>query len=766
MHNNTVDPSFPNNISNMSVNLPPMSSQMAPTNVSHHSANNLEMHAITPMHISRSIQRQGEGSNASPHGSFGFGTEGMPTISHTGHGMSFALPSVTSESVAALAAQATMLAAQLREYEARAALAALHVLPSSSQQADSQTQPHSLGYPTSQQYSTAIAPEVPSAHQVSGTFSMAHAHRSQADQSGRLSGVLSPWPGGGPANVNMEFENADLKMGKQSLDIRKKNDRDKKRRKRGRIGDLLRKLDSCLSPLEGTRQRSINEVLRDAAAAVRESRGVSKDKDETAQLKPGALPASVIRDGLLSIKETGIAIIDNNFTILNANEALLNLIGASSDMAEGCNSTTSTPGLSEDPKVTGSSLHQFIHHSDVHNLQLATQHVTEASYLDEGKRRYLISLRFLQKPMDSCHRDKLKENARSHASKHVKTYDLRPVEIVPCGGPLFGRNFVMFVLPVAKNKTADEILDAIERLAYNMEVADKAFLPMEMADEVDFNGAHKVCKIHADLDPFLVLIRMAEQDNELLNVFESELQGHDPFSASLMKELRLCVPKRTHSSDVFSDVVLEVSSHVKDKIQTQIRREGDQILIQTLMGRCVLFSVNFVKIGDEVLVKPLHTFTDMSDSKLSPNMHHHLKSPGRVRLLATGEVWVSLNSTLPISSPGLNIAWISMNGLISRTANDLISIRRYPVYNNETFSQSRLYRRSAKPEQVALGTCESICHLLSLYKAWVYHRPLAPYDLPSPGESNGNLSRQNSWGSLADLLSWPQSAHGSFANKD
>lgn len=96
-----------------------------------------------------------------------------------------------------------------------------------------------------------------------------------------------------------------------------------------------------------------------------------------------------------------------------------------------------------------------------------------------------------------------------------------------------------------------------------------------------------------------------------------------------MKELRLCVPKRTHSSEVFSDVVLEVtlgmaqrlltglkvSSYVKDKIQTQIRRKGDQILIQTLMGRCVLFSVNFVKVGDEVLVRPLHTFTDMSEAK-------------------------------------------------------------------------------------------------------------------------------------------------------
>eukprot|EP00960_Hanusia_phi_P028544 747458-Hanusia_phi.AAC.5 len=279
-------------------------------------------------------------------------------------------------------------------------------------------------------------------------------------------------------------------MGKQSLDIRKKNDRDKKRRKRGRIGDLLRKVsclndrayypeEHCVSSLTRVchhiAQRSINEVLRDAAAAVRESRGVSKDKDETAQLKPGALPASVIRDGLLSIKVH-------------------------------CDDVRSIKVQRDDLAC-----------SDVHNLQLATQHVTEASYLDEGKRRYLISLRFLQKPMDSCHRDKLKENARSHASKHVKTYDLRPVEVVSSHPSMCGQKQDVNLGSCCAawgcklDRRADEILDAIERLAYNMEVADKAFLPMEMADEVDFNGAHKVCKIHADLDPFLVLIRMAEQ---------------------------------------------------------------------------------------------------------------------------------------------------------------------------------------------------------------------------------------------------------------
>ena len=33
----------------------------------------------------------------------------------------------------------------------------------------------------------------------------------------------------------------------------------------------------------------------------------------------------------------------------------------------------------------------------------------------------------------------------------------------------------------------------------------------ECGEQVDFNGAYKVCKIHEDLDPFLVLVRMAEQ---------------------------------------------------------------------------------------------------------------------------------------------------------------------------------------------------------------------------------------------------------------
>ena len=227
-----------------------MSSQGMPTSqAAHQNINNRDMQGISPLQVSRNAQRQGDAANAPPHGALGFGTEGMPTISHIGHGMSFALPSVTSESVAALAAQATMLAAQLREYEARAALAALHVLPSSSQQAE--CQPNNAAYPASQQYSSAIAQESRACQLPQNTFPMALAHRGQVDQAGRSSGGFPSWqgtakavlcpavigsafcsgPGGGAPGVNMEFETAEMKMGKQSLDIRKKNDRDKKRRK-------------------------------------------------------------------------------------------------------------------------------------------------------------------------------------------------------------------------------------------------------------------------------------------------------------------------------------------------------------------------------------------------------------------------------------------------------------------------------------------------------------------------------------------------------
>jgi len=45
-----------------------------------------------------------------------------------------------------------------------------------------------------------------------------------------------------------------------SHEVRKKNDRDKKRRKRGRIGNLVRQLDDCLQQPASNRQRSVNEV--------------------------------------------------------------------------------------------------------------------------------------------------------------------------------------------------------------------------------------------------------------------------------------------------------------------------------------------------------------------------------------------------------------------------------------------------------------------------------------------------------------------------
>ncbi|EKX55496.1 hypothetical protein GUITHDRAFT_149807, partial [Guillardia theta CCMP2712] len=97
MQNGTIDPSFSNSISNMSMNLPPMSSQGMPTNqAAHQNINNRDMQGISPVQVSRNVQRQGDAANAPPHGSFGFGAEGIPTISHAGHGMSFALPSVTS----------------------------------------------------------------------------------------------------------------------------------------------------------------------------------------------------------------------------------------------------------------------------------------------------------------------------------------------------------------------------------------------------------------------------------------------------------------------------------------------------------------------------------------------------------------------------------------------------------------------------------------------------------------------------------------------
>ena len=161
-----------------------------------------------------------------------------------------------------------------------------------------------------------------------------------------------------------------------SHETRKKNDREKKRRKRSRTGGLVRLLDQCMPQFHSSRmQRSINEVLRDAGAAIRSiarasqnivasgsasipgmpvpglqaSAGIAAAAAQSTELETqgsdegGGLPlvrkdgvmGTIIREGLLASPVVGVGLISRDLRVLHANAALVSLLDASCLAAAG-----------------------------------------------------------------------------------------------------------------------------------------------------------------------------------------------------------------------------------------------------------------------------------------------------------------------------------------------------------------------------------------------------------------------------------------------
>jgi len=306
----------------------------------------------------------------------------------SGAGLTFSIPTVSSDSVAALAAQASLIAAQLREIEARAALAALHSqLPAQSIGAagtpapagQSDTSAAAGGYASVLGGATdkgragvkgfgkgvSVSPLAaggsaaqPVGAPLSSTVSILPGQPAAAAAAApgcmvRMCGCMcvcvcvcvcvhvcvcvcmacthvcmmclclsivcthtsSPYnqaPAGGGAaegcdasagcdgRVGVKMSSKDSKeesaeKGVGSHEVRKKNDRDKKRRKRDRIGSLIKQLDACLGPpSNNNRIRSVNHVLRDAALAVTERlKAKSAGAAAAGAAAPGAAAAVV-----------------------------------------------------------------------------------------------------------------------------------------------------------------------------------------------------------------------------------------------------------------------------------------------------------------------------------------------------------------------------------------------------------------------------------------------------------------------------------------
>lgn len=163
-----------------------------------------------------------------------------------GTGLTFTIPTVSSDSVAALARHAHLIASQLREIEARAALTALHSqLPAQSVDA--------AGAPGT---------SAPASQHDKGAASLLYASvlggAEKAFQGGKCGGApvsstVAILPGqpatsavaadaddasdaSASGGIKMRSKEGEADTGVGSHEVRKKNDRDKKRRKRNRIG--------------------------------------------------------------------------------------------------------------------------------------------------------------------------------------------------------------------------------------------------------------------------------------------------------------------------------------------------------------------------------------------------------------------------------------------------------------------------------------------------------------------------------------------------
>ena len=169
-------------------------------------------------------------------------------------------------------------------------------------------------------------------------------------------------------------------------------------------------------------------------------------------------------------------------------------------------------GASASGRVIGVSMREFIHRDDERQLSLALKHVTNEAYADEGLRRYVLGLRFKTPPLDSLPQGHAAHARRAQgehnsAGRSAAPCIAHPVEILPCGGNLYGQVFAVFVFPLADDNTPDAILRALELLGSDLVPLD-SFKPAELADEVDRNGGYKWAAADASHSRFFAAVSM------------------------------------------------------------------------------------------------------------------------------------------------------------------------------------------------------------------------------------------------------------------
>jgi hypothetical protein len=197
-------------------------------------------------------------------------------------------------------------------------------------------------------------------------------------------------------------------------DVRRHNDRNKKRRKRGRTSEILRQvsnlsmfillglsgtsaysliclqLEECLEPSK--KKRSINCILADTVREIRRaasshhadkkdekvgntsSSGSNTSEEEVAE-DTEISGHSTMRDVLFACRDAGIAIVDQDLTILDCNQIFDNLLRGNDLMQEV--NQLDTDGAS----LHGRTLQEYVHSDEeARYLQLGIQHLNTGEF--------------------------------------------------------------------------------------------------------------------------------------------------------------------------------------------------------------------------------------------------------------------------------------------------------------------------------------------------------------------------------------------------
>ena len=248
-----------------------------------------------------------------------------------------------------------------------------------------------------------------------------------------------------------------------------------------------------------------------------------------------------------------------------------------------------------------------------------------------------------------------------------------PVEVIPCGGNLFGKAYFVFVFPADDDNSPAAIFSAMSKIGPELEPADSSFKALELADEVNKDGVHKLGGDDILCNPFAAAVCMASCGDDAVAAFEHQLLAHDEELGKMMGHIRGCLPANCQrgagsTTSTLNSMVLQASQQVSARIRLRVVRGDQDLRVQVLLGPCVMWELRMVEHqGSVLLTSPNLPGPGGADKTMAPaacrdatgaddgransgsgsNLTGGGSAPrpqpvGRVVLLRTGELWLCL----------------------------------------------------------------------------------------------------------------------------